>query len=278
MSCRMKKTLIQIYEVQIPEEAQMLADLGVDHIGSVLTDLTQVKNAVIRKTIRTTQEAGAKSCLIPIFNDQELLFQALHYYEPDIVHFCDALSPFPQHQAAVTRQCNELITLQTTIKERFSHLAVMRSLSIPKPGVDDMENIQRNILRFAERFAPVSDFFLVDTLLGRPGKPTLQPVEGYVGITGEVCDWDIARAVIAESPIPVILAGGISDKNVFDAITILKPAGVDSCTQTNVLDEQGRTIRFKKDMEKVRRLISEARRADAILREGKNHALEQTSS
>jgi len=276
MSCRMKKTLIQIYEVQIPEEAQMLADLGVDHIGSVLTDSSRVKNAVIRKTIRTAQEAGAKSCLIPIFKDQELLFQAMDYYQPDIVHFCDALSPFSQHQAALTRQCDKLIALQTTIKERFSHLAVMRSLSIPKPGVDDTENIQRNILRFAERFAPVSDFFLIDTLLGHPGKPTLQPVDGYVGITGEVCDWDIARAIIAESPVPVILAGGISDKNVFEATITLKPAGVDSCTQTNASDEQGRPIRFKKDMEKVRRLISEVRRADAFLMKAEFDALEQS--
>ncbi len=94
-----------------------------------------------------------------------------------------------------------------------------------------------------------------------------QPVAGYVGITGEVCDWDIAGAIITASPIPVILAGGISGENVFDAITTMKPAGVDSCTKTNAVDGQGRPIRFRKDMKKVRRLVEEARRADEYLRE-----------
>jgi len=93
-------------------------------------------------------------------------------------------------------------------------------------------------------------------------------VAGYVGITGETCDWDIAQAVIAASPIPVILAGGISDQNVFEAITRLKPAGVDSCTKTNARDRSGNPVRFKKDMKKVRKLLEEARRADALINTG----------
>jgi len=36
MSFANEKTIIQIYEVQKPKEAEALVDLGVDHIGSVL--------------------------------------------------------------------------------------------------------------------------------------------------------------------------------------------------------------------------------------------------
>jgi hypothetical protein len=32
----MRKTIIQIYEVQKPKEAEALVALGVDHIGSVI--------------------------------------------------------------------------------------------------------------------------------------------------------------------------------------------------------------------------------------------------
>jgi phosphoribosylanthranilate isomerase len=142
----------------------------------------------------------------------------------------------------------------------------MRSLSVPRAGVSRTDEIQKNILRFAGLFAPSADFFLIDTLIGSPADRSPQPVAGYVGITGERCDWNIAGAIITASPIPVILAGGISGENVFEAITTLKPAGVDSCTKTNAVDKQSRPVRFKKDMKKVRRLVEEARRADLFLK------------
>ena len=261
----MEKTIIQIYEVQNPKEAEALVDLGVDHIGSVLTDSDQLKNAAIRKTVQVIQQAGAKSGLIPLFKDLETIFQALDYYQPDFVHFCDLLSPFPENQATVARECETLLSLQSAVKNRFPQIAIMRSLSVSRAGVSQTNEIQNNILRFAELFAPISDYFLIDTLIGSPEDQSQQPVAGYVGITGEICDWNIAGAIITASPIPVILAGGISDENVFEAITTLKPAGVDSCTKTNAVDKQGQPVRFKKDMKKVRRLIEEARRADEFL-------------
>jgi phosphoribosylanthranilate isomerase len=268
MSSRMKKTIIQIYEVQKPKEAEALVDLGVDHIGSVLTDSTQLKNVTIRKTVKIIQQAGAKSGLIPIFKDPVEIFQALDYYQPDFIHFCEALSPFPENQATVARECDTLLAWQSEVRKRFSQIRIMRSLSVPQTGVAQIDKIQKNILRFTELFTPVSDYFLIDTLIGNAGDQAGQPVDGYVGITGKVCDWHIAGAIIAASPIPVILAGGISGENVFEAITTVKPAGVDSCTKTNAVDKQGRPIRFKKDLKKVQKLIKEAKRADAFLRGG----------
>lgn len=266
MPSRMNNTIIQIYEVQNPKEAEALTALGVDHIGSVLTDSAQRGNAAIRKTVQAIQQAGAKSGLIPLFKDPAIIFQALDYYQPDFVHFCDVLSPFPGDEAAVARDCDALLSLQSAVRERFERIEIMRSLCVPRAGVSQTDGIRKNILRFAERFAPVSDYFLIDTLIGHPEDQSPQPVAGYVGITGERCDWNIAGAIITASPIPVILAGGISGDNVFEAITTLKPAGVDSCTKTNAVDQQGRPVRFKKDMQKVQQLVGEVRRADASLR------------
>ena len=266
MCSRMKKTIIQIYEVQQPQEAEALVDLGVDHIGSVLTDSAQLKNEAIRKTVQVIQKAGAKSGLIPIFKDPLEIFQALDYYQSDFIHFCEALSPFPENQTAVARECDTLLALQSEVRKRFLQIKIMRSLSVPQTGVAQTDKIQKNILHFAELFTPLSDYFLIDTLIGQSGDPSGQPVDGYVGITGEVCDWNIAGAIITASPIPVILAGGISDENVFEAITTVKPAGVDSCTKTNAVNKQGQPVRFKKDMRKVQKLIAEARRADEFLR------------
>ncbi|MFA5323702.1 MAG: hypothetical protein WC373_13605, partial [Smithella sp.] len=211
--------------------------------------------------------SGAKSGLIPLFKEPEIIFQALDYYQPDFVHFCDLLSPFPNDQAIVARNFDTLLSLQSAVKDCFPKIAIMRSLSAPRAGVSQTDEIQKNILSFAGLFAPSADYFLIDTVIGSPAGQSNQPVAGYVGITGEVCDWDIAQAIITASPIPVILAGGISGENVFEAITALKPAGVDSCTKTNAVDKQGRPVRFEKDMQKVRRLVEEARRADVFIRE-----------
>jgi len=45
---------------------------------------------------------------------------------------------------------------------------------------------------------------------------------------------------------------------------------VDSCTKTNAADKQGRPVRFKKDMKKVRQLVEEARRADEFMQRKNN--------
>lgn len=259
----MQKTIIQIYEVQKPKEAEALVALGIDHIGSVLADSDKRKNATIRKTVELIRLAGARSGLIPLFKDPVRIFAALEYYEPDFIHLCDTLSPLPDVQQTVVCEFDALMSLQIDIKDRFPHMDIMRSLSVPQPGLADGADVLKNALSFAERLAPFSDYFLIDTLLNGEN----QPVEGFVGITGAVCDWDIARAIIEASPIPVILAGGLSDENVFEAVTTLKPAGVDSCTKTNAQDKDGHPIRFRKDMVKVGRFVEEIRRADRFLQE-----------
>ncbi|MFO7570037.1 MAG: hypothetical protein R6W75_09585 [Smithellaceae bacterium] len=259
----MKKTIIQIYEIQKPKEAEALVTMGIDHLGSVLADTDKRKNATIRKTVQVIREAGVKSGLIPLFKDPVRIFSALEYYEPDFIHLCDTLSPFPDQQQTVIKEFDQFFSLQIDIKDRFPQIDIMRSLSVPRPGRPDARDIEKNILRFVEQFAPFSDYFLIDTLLDGDQ----QPVEGFVGITGEVCDWTIAATIIASCPIPVIMAGGLSGENVFDAITATKPAGVDSCTKTNAQDKNGHPIRFKKDMNKVEQFVAETRRADSFLQD-----------
>lgn len=257
----MAKTLIQIYEIQKPSEAETLVSLGVDHIGSVLVSPGRWKQPAVRKTVQTAKRARAKSGIIPLSKNPDMIFSAIDYYQPDFVHLCDILSPFPGERQTVLKNIDAHLSLHAGIRNRFPQIDLMRSISIPRPGMPRADEIEKNILDFVSRFAPFSDFLLIDTLQNGP----TQPVEGFVGITGETCDWTIARAVIDASPVPVILAGGISDQNVYDAIVQLRPQGVDSCTKTNAQDRQGRPIRFKKDMKKVKRLMEEARRADLFL-------------
>jgi phosphoribosylanthranilate isomerase len=107
---------------------------------------------------------------------------------------------------------------------------------------------------------------LTDTLLPSTGNTARdQPVQGFVGITGETSDWHTARELVVHTRIPVILAGGLSPENVEAGITTVQPAGVDSCTATNQVDSQGRPIRFRKDRSRVLRFVAAARQARSDL-------------
>jgi phosphoribosylanthranilate isomerase len=256
----MNKMIVQIYEVQTPSEAEILMALGVDHIGSVILSQESWKIPSIRDTVHLIQEkTTGRSSLIPLFDDYDTICFMLDYYEPNIIHFCEAISL----QNGLDAFCNKLVSLQKDIKKRFPEIKIMRSIPIPQC---DMSK-QGEILELARMFEAVSDYFLTDTLIVNPSGSIsdFQPVKGFVGITGKTCNWDMAAKLVQSTHTPVILAGGITPDNVFDGIMQVLPAGVDSCTGTNASDSEGRTIRFKKDIGKVKNMVEEICRAERIL-------------
>jgi len=254
-----KHLIVQIYEIQTPAEAMAMAALGVDHIGSVLVDEQRWNEATVRDTIRTVQNAGARSSLIPLFASLDTVLRALDFHCPDLVHFCDSLGLADDIEVA----CRRAAHWQEQIRRRFAGIKIMRSIPIARPGA----GATVPTLELAARLAPLSDFFLTDTWLGTGGQngPVDQPVAGFVGITGKTCDWDMAARLVAASPVPVILAGGIGPDNVAEALSRTAPAGIDSCTGTNMVDAQGRPVRFAKDPEKVRRVVQAVRRAQTAM-------------
>lgn len=243
--------IIQIYEIQTPSEAEMLILLGVDHIGSVILSEDYWKVSSVKETVKLVSETDCRSSLIPLFSKPDAVFRMLDYYEPDILHCCEALAD----TNGIFESCKSLIHLQEGVKKRFPEVSIMRSVPIAQPGMGDMIPS----LELARMFEPVSDYFLTDTLLV---KSDSQPVAGFVGITGQICDWEVGAKLLEVSGIPVILAGGLSPDNVADAIGQTRPAGVDSCTGTNALNSKGQAARFKKNPEKVRRFVEIVRSWD----------------
>lgn len=241
--------IIQIYEIQTPEEASQMIDLGVDHIGSVLVSSTDWKNPVLKSTIQRIKAAGCKSSLIPLFTQVNIIFEALAYYQPDIVHFCETLPRSVNDTEALKR----IVERQITIRQKFPQIEIMRSIPIGTQGHGDIVSS----LALAGVFEPYSDWFLTDTLKSKNSEPLdkEQPVVGFIGITGQTCDWQVALDLVRQSQIPVILAGGIGPDNVAAGIAQVGPQGVDSCTLTNKVDLKGCPIRFEKDPDKVRALV-----------------------
>ena len=76
---------------------------------------------------------------------------------------------------------------------------------------------QDSFFEYAD-FAPFIDAYLIDTL---------NPKTGQVGGTGLVGNWNRAARFVQESPVPVILAGGLTPANVARAIERVRPFAVD---------------------------------------------------
>ncbi len=246
--------IVQIYEIQTSQEAAKCIESGVDHIGSVLASKEEWRQPLLKEVVQMSKTAGVISSLIPLFQEEETLHRVLDYYAPDYLHFCDSLTSHIGRQ----RDLESMIGLQDRLKQKFPESGMMRTMPIPQKdeGPRDFP-----LLENALAFAPVSDIFLIDTWVQS------EPVGGFVGITGRTPDWDMARELVLQSDIPVILAGGLSPDNVYEALLKVLPAGADSCTLTNRMDESGDSIKFKKDFKKVEKFVSEVRRAEEAIRE-----------
>ena len=251
--------IIQIYEIQTPQEAEKCIESGADHLGSVLLSQDKWRVPELREVVRLSDGTDVKNSIIPLFRDRDTLFRALDYYGSHYVHFCQSLTDKEGRE----KDLKEFIDLQENLKEKFPEIGIMRSIPLPQKGTTP----GFPTLEIARKFEPTSDILLTDTWLGK------EPVEGYIGITGKTADWELARELVRQSNVPVILAGGLSPENVYEAIDRVLPAGADSCTGTNVTDQDGKPVRFKKDFQKVKKFVEEVRRFEKDMDQKKDYLL-----
>jgi phosphoribosylanthranilate isomerase len=252
--------IVQIYEIQTPLEAEKCMEAGVDRLGSVVLSETGWRDPLLKETVRLIQNGGKKSSLIPLFRHTEFIYRVLDYYGPDYVHFCDNLVS-PEKEVY---DLQPFIRLQEGVRSRFPEIGMVRSIPLPRKGADGAFPF----LDPARELEALSDVFLTDTWV------EVEPEAGFIGITGQTVDWEMARKLREGIHIPVILAGGLSPENVGEAILNVLPAGVDSCTLTNSRGPDGKPLRFRKDARKVGEFVREVRMAEETLKKGLRKKLE----
>lgn len=98
-------------------------------------------------------------------------------------------------------------------------------------------------LHLVELYSPFVHAFLLDS--GRPSAEV-----PALGGTGRVHDWEVSRRFIELSPKPVFLAGGINAANVQQAVSKVKPYGLDLCSSVRV-DGKLSSEKLKTFMESV---------------------------
>lgn len=218
--------LVQIYEVTSPEEATALCRIGVDHIGVLVGKgkFPRERSYSETRQIFAGVPASAKKLSLSLADHIEELAEVVEETRPDILHLGtrpDALMP------------SQLAELKTF----FPNLKIMRTIPVR----------EENDVAIARTYGGIADFLLLDTW--KSGEPE-------IGACGLVHDWAISRRIVSEVKMPVILAGGIGPENAAEAIRLVRPAGVDSKTKTDLPDGSA------KDLPKVRALVQSVRRQD----------------
>ena len=92
----------------------------------------------------------------------------------------------------------------------------------------------------------------VDALLLDSGNSSLPVKE--LGGTGRTHDWSLSAGIVAQSRVPVFLAGGLNSENVREAIQKVQPFGVDVCSGVRTADELDEA-KLEKFMNQVRAAV-----------------------
>ena len=103
---------------------------------------------------------------------------------------------------------------------------VHRELRAALPGIKLVQVV--HVTDVASIAAALRHADTVDALLLDSGNPALAVKQ--LGGTGRTHDWTLSAQIVAQSPQPVFLAGGLRPTNVADAIRAVAPYGLDLCS------------------------------------------------
>jgi phosphoribosylanthranilate isomerase len=129
----------------------------------------------------------------------------------------------------------------------FEKLKLLRSRTAKKIIKTVVVNGKESIDKL-KGYLPSCDFVLLDTRYGN-----------YTGGTGVTNDWVLCKKLIELSDKPVYIAGGLTPKNLAEAIRIARPQGVD--VSTGISTYSASYLRKdRKDENKIRKFIEIAKK------------------
>jgi len=114
------------------------------------------------------------------------------------------------------------------IRDALPYLKIVKAVHV----------MDESAIEMGKRYEPYADALLLDTR-----------TREKLGGTGIPHDWNISAAIVANSAIPVILAGGLTPENVAEAIRKVRPYGVDVHTgvRKDGIRNPERTLAFARE-------------------------------
>ncbi len=102
-------------------------------------------------------------------------------------------------------------------------------LAVPVPSHTEAprQAVEEAISTIAQAQAHGVEMIILDTIS-----------QGRLGGTGQTSDWDIAAEIVRQSPLPVLLAGGIGPDNAREALERVQPAGIDASSRLEICPGQ----------------------------------------
>ena len=233
-----RRIVIQIYAMTTPEDAEMVAALGADHVGLLAWTKPSLKPILsIQRARKIFGEVRGlvKTVVIPVSHKKEEIVEIASRIEPDYIQ----VASYPEYL-----DFNSFVELADSLHS----IGIKVIRVIPVDGYDS--------LNLAMRYDRVSDVIMMDSA----GGPPFPHVSGFIGGTGKLHDLTVSAEIRRRIRRPLILAGGLSPENVEEAIKKVLPWGVDAASSLN---QPGR--RHRKDPERVRRFIETIRNLERRL-------------
>lgn len=220
--------LTQVAGIIDKAEAAMLCEEGVDWLGFPLR-LPSGRDDI--------SEADATAIVSGLSSAHSGVLISYLTQADEISAFCTELGV-----AAVQLHGDVPAEQLRLLKAARPDLYVLKSLVV-------REDNAAELLALVDEVADAVDMFITDTF---------NPATGAKGATGLTHDWSVSAELVRRSPKPLMLAGGLTADNVAEAILQVRPAAVDAHTGLEGADG-------RKDRAKVRKFVTEARRAFAQL-------------
>jgi len=186
--------VIKVCGIQTVSEALGAIDAGANTIGMLLGVPVYVEDRItpeIAKQIVVSVPEGVRTVIVTHLLDVNEIVEIAEY---------TGISAIQVHNDLSTSDMEQL-------RIKVPELEIIKAIHV-------MDN---TAIERAKIYEPYSDMILLDT-----------KVKERIGGTGQTHDWNISKRIVKELSIPVILAGGLNPQNVNEAISTVKPAGIDA--------------------------------------------------
>lgn len=218
---------IKICGITNAEDLELIARYGAD-FGGVLVEIDSPRALILERAWNLFAEPPLPLVAVTLDRSADRL-----------IEWAAGLRP-----AALQLHGNEPPHVIERLKEKVD-CEVWKVIHLPAADGDEEVDENAVIEQMKEYAQAGTDRLLVDATVMREGKKRL-------GGTGKTVDWQLARRLRRQSPRPFIVAGGIHPGNAVEAVTIVRPDGIDLSSGVEL-------SRGKKDPEKVIDLIARVR-------------------
>ena len=196
---------VKICGITSIHDARLAADAGADYAGVLVDVAVSPRTRSTAQAVEIATESPIPTVLLLYNRATSDIQEAVTQIQPFAIQLLGQESPQQVEKLRRTVTCQ-----------------LWKSVYLPagSPENVDMPTVRAEMQAYRDAGA---DFLLFDSVDLSGEKPRY-------GGTGKTCDWNVAAALIAESPLPVFFAGGIRPENVKAAIETIRPHGIDLCS------------------------------------------------